>query len=110
MNNTISIVAIILFITLCFTLHVYFDLASKMQKFQYDRLKHIVNLEKEIKLQSEKLLEKEICNNKLQTCSSELNINSNVINEIRNVLQSTTHNEIRNVLQSTTHNEIRNEL
>ena len=92
MNNTISIVAIILFITLCLTLYVYFDLASKMQKFQYERLKHIVNLEKEIKLQSEKLLEKEVCNKKLQNCSSELNVNNNVINEIRNALQSTTNN------------------
>jgi hypothetical protein len=92
MNNTISIVAIILFITLCITLHIYFDLASKMQKFQYDRLKHVVNLEKEIKLQSEKLLEKEICNEKLQTCTSQLDINSNVLNEIRNALQSTDNN------------------
>ena len=92
MNNTISIVAIILFITLCITLHIYFDLASKMQKFQYDRLKHVVNVQNEIKIQSEKLLEKEICNEKLQTCTSQLDINSNVLNEIRNALQSTDNN------------------
>lgn len=92
MNNTISIVAIILFITLCITLHIYFDLASKMQKFQYDRLKHVVNIQNEIKIQSEKLLEKEICNEKLQTCTSQLDINSNVLNEIRNALQSTDNN------------------
>lgn len=92
MNNTISIVAIILFITLCITLHIYFDLASKMQKFQYDRLKHVVNIQNEIKIQSEKLLEKEICNEKLQTCTSQLDINSNVLNEIRNALQSADNN------------------
>ncbi len=92
MNNTISIVAIILFITLCITLHIYFDLASKMQKFQYDRLKHVVNIQNEIKIQSEKLLEKEICNEKLQICTSQLDINSNVLNEIRNALQSADNN------------------
>jgi hypothetical protein len=90
MNNTISIVAIILFITLCITLHIYFDLASKMQKFQYDRLKHVVNLQNDIKIESEKLLEKEICNEKLQTCTSQLDVNTNVLNEIRNALHSAT--------------------
>jgi hypothetical protein len=90
MNNTISIVAIILFITLCITLHIYFDLASKMQKFQYERLKHVVNLQNDIKIESEKLLEKEICNEKLQTCTSQLDVNTNVLNEIRNALHSAT--------------------
>lgn len=90
MNNTISIVAIILFITLCITLHIYFDLASKMQKFQYDRLKHVVNLQNDIKIESEKLLEKEICNEKLQTCTSQLDVNTNVLNEIRNALHFAT--------------------
>jgi len=90
MNNTISVVAIILFITLCITLHIYFDLASKMQKFQYERLKHVVNVENEIKIQNEKLLEKEICNEKLQTCTSQLDVNTNVLNEIRNALHSAT--------------------
>lgn len=90
MNNTISIVAIILFITLCITLHIYFDLASKMQKFQYDRLKHVVNLQNDIKIESEKLLEKEICNEKLKTCTSQLDVNTNVLNEIRNALHSAT--------------------
>ncbi len=87
MNNTISIIAIILFITLCFTLYAYVDLTNKMQQFQYDRLKHIVNIQNEIKLQSERLLEKKVCNEKLETCSSQLGINSNVISEIRKALQ-----------------------
>jgi hypothetical protein len=90
MNNTISIIAIILFITLCFTLYVYVDLTSKIQKFQYDRLKHVVNVQNEIKLQSESLLEKKICNEKLQTCSSQLGVSSNVITEIRNALRPIT--------------------
>jgi hypothetical protein len=92
MNNTISIVAIILFITLCLTLYVYFDLASKMQQFQYDRLRHIVNVENEVKIQSEKLLEKEVCNEKLQNCTSQLNVNNKVISEIRNALHTATNN------------------
>jgi len=58
-----------------------------MQQFQYDRLKHIVNIQNEIKLQSESLLEKKVCNEKLETCSSQLGINSNVISEIRKALQ-----------------------
>jgi hypothetical protein len=87
MNNTISIIAIILFITLCFTLYAYVDLTNKMQQFQYDRLKHIVNIQNEIKLQSESLLEKKVCNEKLETCSSQLGVNSNVISEIRKALQ-----------------------
>jgi hypothetical protein len=57
-----------------------------MQKFQYDRLKYIVNVENEINTQSSKLLEKQICNEKLQNCSSQLNINSNVISEIQQAL------------------------
>lgn len=87
MNNTISIIAIILFITLCFTLYAYVDLTNKMQQFQYDRLKHIVNIQNEIKLQSESLLEKKVCNEKLEICSSQLGVNSNVISEIRKALQ-----------------------
>ena len=31
---------------------------------QYERLKHVVNLQNDIKIESEKLLEKEICNEK----------------------------------------------
>ena len=63
-----TIILVILFITLIVTLYVYFDLASNMQKFQYDRLKYIVNVENEINTQSSKLLEKQICNEKLQNC------------------------------------------
>lgn len=81
-----TIILVILFITLSITLYVYFDLASNMQKFQYDRLKYIVNVENEINTQSSKLLEKQICNEKLQNCSSQLNINSNVISEIQQAL------------------------
>ena len=92
MNNTISIVAIILFITLCLTLYVYFDLASKMQQFQHDRLKHIVNVENEIKIQSENLLERQVCSENLQKCSSQLDVNNKVISEIRNALHSATNN------------------
>lgn len=90
MNNTITIIAIILFITLFFTLYVYTDLINNMQKYQYDRLKHIINLENDIKLQSEQLLEKKACNDRLESCSSQLNINTKVINEIRNALHPIT--------------------
>jgi hypothetical protein len=92
MNNTISIVAIILFITLCLTLYVYFDLASKIQQFQRDRLRHIMNLENEIKIQSENLLERQVCSENLQNCSSQLDKNNKVISEIRNAL----HYDINN--------------
>ncbi len=92
MNNTISIVAIILFITLCLTLYVYFDLASKMQQFQRDRLRHIVNVEQEVRLQSENLIERQICSENLQTCSSKLDVHNKVINDIRNALQYATNN------------------
>ena len=86
-----NIILVILFITLCVTLYVYFNLASNMQKFQYDRLKYIVNIENEINTKSSKLLEKQICNEKLQYCSSQLNANNNVISEIQHALSTVSN-------------------
>jgi hypothetical protein len=57
-----------------------------MNNYQKKRLEYALNKEKEIKNNSLKLIDKQVCNEKLQTCTTQLNKNNNVINEIKHAL------------------------
>ena len=81
-----NIIIIVLLIMLVVTIFVYVNMTFNMNNYQKARLEYALNKEKEIKINSVKLIEKQVCNEKLQTCTTQLNKNNNAINEIKQVL------------------------
>jgi len=81
-----NIIIIALLIMLVVTIFVYVNMTYNMNNYQQARLAYVLNKEREIKNNSVKLIEKQVCNEKLQTCTTQLNKNINVINNIKNAL------------------------
>jgi hypothetical protein len=81
-----NIIIIALLIMLIVTIFVYVNMTYNMNNYQKKRLEYALNKEKEIKNNSLKLIDKQVCNEKLQTCTTQLNKNNNVINEIKHAL------------------------
>ena len=75
---------------LVITIFVYVNMTYNMNNYQQARLAYVLNKENEIKNNSVKLIEKQVCNEKLQTCTTQLNKNINVINNIKNALSPIT--------------------
>jgi uncharacterized membrane protein affecting hemolysin expression len=81
-----NIIIIALLIMLIVTIFVYVNMTYNMNNYQKERLAYALKKEKEIKNNSVKLIDKQVCNEKLQTCTTQLNKNNNAINEIKHVL------------------------
>jgi hypothetical protein len=81
-----NIIIIVLLIMLVVTIFVYVNMTYNMNNYQQARLAYALNKEREIKNNSVKLIEKQACNKKLQTCTTQLNKNINVINDIKHAL------------------------
>lgn len=81
-----NIIIIALLITLIVTIFVYVNMTYNMNNYQHSRLAYVLNKEEEIKNNSAKLIEKQVCNEKLQTCTIQLNKNNNAISEIKHAL------------------------
>ena len=85
-----NIIIIVLLIMLVVTIFVYVNMTYNMNNYQQARLAYALNKEREIKNNSVKLIEKQVCNEKLQTCTTQLNKNVDVINNIRHALTPIT--------------------